>query len=86
MKKILFIVGTALFLFGGIQISQADDSRDLPNESLIHYYHKSPEGKNVRDIYMTEKDMPPSVRAEKKECWWDYNGFMRCHPVKQKKD
>lgn len=86
MKKFLFVSGTLFFLFGGIYMSKADDSRDLKNESLIHYYHKDKSGKNQRDIYMTEEDMPPSVRAEKKECWWDYNGFMRCHPVKQKKD
>ena len=84
MKTILLFLGIVVFLFSGFQTAGADDSRDMPNESLIHYYHKNKEGKNVRDIYITSEDMPPKVRAEPKECWWDYNEFMRCHPVKKK--
>ncbi len=85
MKKIIFIVGTAFFLFSGIQFSQADDSSDIQNESLIYYYHKNREGKNVRDLYGTYEDMPPEVQKEPKECWWNYNGQYSCHPLKQKK-
>ena len=84
MKKVLLTIGVVTFLLSGLPLSRADDSSDLKNESLIHYYYKDKNGKDQREIYMTEEDMPPEVREEPKECWIDYNEFMRCHPLKKK--
>lgn len=79
MKKILFAFGVVALILSGLKSVEADDSSDLSNESIIKWYYKDQAGQTQLQIYATSDQMPPEVKNQPKECWWDYNGWFNCH-------